>query len=344
MHTRLKLFAALVFTSSLIGANIIARADTAPPVSPPPGPVPAVAPDRGELKAMDAFLDTHSVIDDELREHPALADNPDFIKDHPEYAAFLAGHPGVAGQLKEHPRYFVYRSLERQRRQPITAGEVQTLDAFLDAHPGIDKELSDHPRLADDPKYIEGHPELHEFLNHHPGADAALESKPVRTMEKEEKTDQPAFHEIKDLDGFLDEHPVIDDLLREHPALADNPDFIKDHPEYAAFLTAHPGVAGQLKDHPRYFMHRALELQRDQPITPAEVKTLDAFLDRHPDIDKALVANPKIIDDPKFIEAHPELHDFLKDHPRVAGVLISKPHKTIRRVVHHEHHERPKVP
>ena len=197
MHTRLKLFAALVFTSSLIGANIIARADTAPPVSPPPGPVPAVAPDRGELKAMDAFLDTHSVIDDELREHPALADNPDFIK---------------------------------------------------------------------------------------------------------------------------------------------------DHPEYAAFLTAHPGVAGQLKDHPRYFMHRALELQRDQPITPAEVKTLDAFLDRHPDIDKALVANPKIIDDPKFIEAHPELHDFLKDHPRVAGVLISKPHKTIRRVVHHEHHERPKVP
>ncbi len=255
----------MLLAGSFAAFNSVAQAD-APPVSLTPAPV------RGEIKALDAFLDTHSVIDDEsaiIRPWPTTRI---LLKTIRSMRSSLTDHPGVADQLKDHPRYFMHRALENQRDQPITPDEVKTFDAFLDAHPDIDKELMAHPRLADDPKYIEAHPALHDFLNDHPRVSAALESKPVRTMEKEE-TPTPAFHEIKELDAFLDEHPVIDDLLREHPALADNPDFIKDHPEYADFLADHPGVADQLKDHPRYFIHRTLETQSDQPITPAEVKT-----------------------------------------------------------------------
>ena len=54
------------------------------------------------------------------------------------------------------------------------------------------------------------------------------------------------------------------------------------------FVAEHPGVAAQLKDHPRYFVQRALTAQRKAPITPAEVKKLDAFLDQHPDLEKTL--------------------------------------------------------
>jgi hypothetical protein len=178
-----RFFAALLLANSFCGLSLVVRAADAPPAA----PAPAVADpaSHGEIKAMDAFLDTHSVIADELRQHPALADNPDFLKAHPDYATFVAEHPGIAEQLKDHPRYFVHRAMAAQRKQPITAGEIKKLDAFLDQHPEIEKELAANPKLIDDPKFIEAHPELHKFLNHHPRVDGALESKPSATMNKE---------------------------------------------------------------------------------------------------------------------------------------------------------------
>ena len=52
-----------------------------------------------ELRAMDTFLDSHSVIDDQLRQHPGLASDAQYLKDHPEFAEFVAGHPGVECEL-----------------------------------------------------------------------------------------------------------------------------------------------------------------------------------------------------------------------------------------------------
>lgn len=137
--------------------------------------------------------------------------------------------------------------------------------------------------------------------------------------------------ELKAMDAFLDAHAVLDDQLRQHPGLANDPAFLKDHPDYAAFLAEHPKVAEQVKDHPRYFVQRALTAQRKQPITPAEVKKLDAFLDQHPEIEKDLESNPKLADDPKFVAAHPELRKFLNEHPKVNGALASKPKATIQK-------------
>jgi hypothetical protein len=139
----------------------------------------------GELKAMDAFLDSHAVIDDQLRLHPGLADDPEFLRNHPEYAAFVAAHPGVASQLKDHPRYFVRRALLAQRKDPITPAETKKLDAFLDQHPDVEKELTANPKLADDPKYLAAHDELRKFLNAHPKIGGDLTAKPKATMQRE---------------------------------------------------------------------------------------------------------------------------------------------------------------
>jgi hypothetical protein len=144
----------------------------------------------GELQAMDAFLDSHAVIDDQLRQHPGLAGDARFLKHHPEYAEFLAGHPGVAAELKEHPRYFVHRALLAQRRQPVTPAELKKLDAFLDQHPGLEKALAANPKLADDPKFVAAHPEFRKFLNTHPKVGGALAAKPRQTVRREQRLDK----------------------------------------------------------------------------------------------------------------------------------------------------------
>jgi hypothetical protein len=186
LFSRSRLSAVLLLAGTVGGPSVILHAADATPPPAAPSLVVADRPTRGEIKEMDAFLDKHAVIDDELRNHPALADSPDFLAAHPEYAAFVAANPGIADQLKTHPRYFMHRALAVQRKQPITEDEVQKLDAFLDNHPDIAKALAADPRLIDDPKYIEAHPELHKFLNDHPRVSGALESKPNATMKREE--------------------------------------------------------------------------------------------------------------------------------------------------------------
>ncbi len=153
-------------------------------------PAAAARATAGELKAMDAFLNAHAVLDDQLRQHPGLANDPEFLKNHPEYAAFLSDHPKIAEQVKNHPRYFVQRALAAQRKQPVTPAEVKKLDAFLDQHPEIEKDLASNPKLADDPKFVAAHPELRKFLNAHPKVNGALESKPKATIQKEKRLDK----------------------------------------------------------------------------------------------------------------------------------------------------------
>lgn len=181
--SRSRFSAALLLAGSGHGlATIASAADATAPA--------AARTTTGELKAMDAFLDAHAVLDDQLRQHPGLANDPEFLKNHPEYAAFLSDHPKLAEQVKDHPRYFVQRALTAQRKQPITPAEVKKLDAFLDQHPEVEKDLEKNPKLADDPKFVAAHPELRKFLNEHPKVNGALASKPKATIQREKRLDK----------------------------------------------------------------------------------------------------------------------------------------------------------
>jgi hypothetical protein len=154
---------------------------------------------------------------------------------------------------------------------------------------------------------------------------------PPTTPSAPPTTKAPTGGELARYDTFLDTHPVIADELIKHPGLADNADFLKNHPAYATYVAEHPGIAAQLKAHPRYFVHRAIRRDAKTPITPGEVKRLDAFLDKHPEVEQQLVANPGLLNDPKFIEQHPDLHVFLKRHPGVDGAAEAKPDRLMQR-------------
>jgi hypothetical protein len=70
----------------------------------------------------------------------------------------------------------------------------------------------------------------------------------------------------------------------------------------------------------------ALAAQNPNPdITRRELQNFDNFLDTHPAVDKELTKNPRLIEDPSYIAAHPELKTFLADHPGVREEMKETP-------------------
>ena len=70
----------------------------------------------------------------------------------------------------------------------------------------------------------------------------------------------------------------------------------------------------------------ALSAQNPNPdITRRELQNFDNFLDSHPAVDAELTKNPRLIEDPAYIEAHPELRTFLSTHPGVREEMKETP-------------------
>ena len=147
-----------------------------------------------------------------------------------------------------------------------TRGELRNFDRFLDSHPAIAKDLKGNPNLVNDANYLSQHPELKEFLNNHPGVREEIKENPKGFMNREARFERSGGDvtrgELKNFDGFLDKHPEIDEQLRKNPGLINDPKYVNDHPELKEFLENHPGVREELKEHPKYIMHREKQFER----------------------------------------------------------------------------------
>lgn len=51
----------------------------------------------------------------------------------------------------------------------------------------------------------------------------------------------------------------------------------------------------------------------------------DKFLDNHPKVARQLRHDPRLIDDPRYLAAHPELASYLQRHPHVAQLFRAHP-------------------
>jgi hypothetical protein len=134
------------------------------------------------------------------------------------------------------------------------------------------------------------------------------------------------LRELQTFDNFLDRNPAIDKDLRQNPTLAKDPAYLAAHPELRTFLQTHPGVQDEINKSPRFFVRREEAFDRsNKDITLAEVRSLDAFLDEHPDIDSDLTKNPALVRDASYLASHPELRDYMNRHPAVAADLRENP-------------------
>ena len=76
---------------------------------------------------------------------------------------------------------------------------------------------------------------------------------------REKRTESGEVHSgsaMKNFDTFLDAHPSIESDLRANPKLANDPNYIKSHPDYQTFLHEHPYVKQALQENPAGTVHR----------------------------------------------------------------------------------------
>ncbi len=68
------------------------------------------------------------------------------------------------------------------------------------------------------------------------------------------------------------------------------------------------------------------------PVTHAAAKNADReFFDSHPGVTRELEKDPALIDNQKWVDNHPALHEYLKTHPYVRQEFKEHPDKFMHR-------------
>lgn len=334
----LKRYSALLALVGLLCIIPSASAQEVPPHTAPPSPPTDIT--QQELASFDRFLDSHPEIGEQLRRNPALVDDREYVNNHPDLQAYLQDHPRVRVELTEHPRAFVRdenRYDRRDRDDDANRRELADFDGFLDKHPEIAEQLRRNPSLADNREFRENHPALQQFMQEHPGVRQQLEQDPQAFMRKEDRFDRwendrrdwdndATRRELANFDAFLDKHPETAEQLRKNPTLADNKEFLQNHPALQQFLQDHSGVHEQLAQDPRVFMREEDRFDRrvDDP-NRRELASFDSFLDSHHEISRQLSKDPSLAKNEEYLENHPELREYLNTHTEVRQGLAQNP-------------------
>ncbi len=226
---------------------------------------------RGELANMDGFLDSHPEIAEQLRKDPSLVNDKKFERDHPALQQFLAEHPGVREEYKENPNAFMRQEQRFDRREDqsrdrdVTRGELANMDRFLDSHPEIAEQLQKDPSLVNDKKFGQNHPALQQFLAENPGVREEYKENPNAFMRQEQRFDtrgDAGMHRGGDVTGkevssfseFMEGHGKIAGDLSKNPSLANNKEYLENHPELRDYMKANPKVHEQFSENPQAFL------------------------------------------------------------------------------------------
>src|SRR6202166_2462677 len=226
---------------------------------------------RGELANMDRFMDSHPEIAEQLRKDPSLVNDQKFVGNHPALQQCLVEHPGVREEYKENPNAFMNQEQRFDQRQDqardrdATRGELANMDRFMDSHPEIAEQLRKDPSLVNDKKFVGSHPALQQFLAEHPGVREEYKENPNAFMNREQRFDQREdayLRHDRDVTGgerasfneFLEGHNNIAGELSRNPSLANNKEYLENHPALQDYLKAHPQVHQQLSENPQSFL------------------------------------------------------------------------------------------
>jgi hypothetical protein len=314
-------FSALLALAGLLWIVPSVNSQEVPPHTAPPTP-PDIT--RQEVVSFDSFLDSHPEIAEQLRRDPALVDDREYVNNHPELQAYLQEHPRVREALTENPRAFMRDENRLDRRDDdANRRELATFDTFLDSHPEIAEQLRKNPTLADNQQFLQNHPALQQFLQEHPRIQAQLQQDPRVFMREEDHFDRrgeyPRGGQLGVFDAFLDSHPEMAEQLRRDPSLADNKEYLQNHPDLQTFLQDHPEIRQQLAQNPRVYM------RDDDRLNRQELANLDEFMNHHPEIAEQLRKNPTLADNKEFLQSHPALQQFMQLHPGIRDQFSQDP-------------------
>jgi hypothetical protein len=233
--------------------------------------------DRGDVASFARFLDGHREIAEQVRKDPSLLDNRDFLRNHPELETYFRDNPGVRDQLRQDPNAFMRQEdaydRESNLRDHDTGGQdrdpfernVANFDRFLDGHREIAEQVRKDPSLCDNRDFVRDHPDLQAFLEDNPGVRDQLKQDPNAFMHREDAFDRdsnmrdhdPMHDHMADFGGFLRNHSEIQSDLERNPSMVKDHEYVQNHAELDAYLSAHPDVRAELMANPENFVHGA---------------------------------------------------------------------------------------
>ncbi len=325
-----------------------ARAQSAP--SQDYRPVQDPDANRQELLHFDEFLNSHPEIADQLRRDPSLVNNEEYVKNHPALQTYLRDHAAMSQQIKQDPNAFM-READRLDRRDDNRGrnddnrrELDNFNHFLDGHVEIGEQLRKDPSLVDNGQFVKNHSALQTYLQDHPGVREAIKENPNGFMHAEDRMDvrddERNREELANFNRFLDGHREIAEQLRRDPSLADNPQFVKNHPAFQTYLQDHPGVRSELQQDPNAFMiaenrydHWNDAANRDHHDDRMEHDTyrrFGEFLRNHPDLSQHIAEDPALCSNRQFLDSHPELQAYLTANPDVQKELRANPQEFVK--------------
>jgi len=323
-----------------------------------------------ELGEFHQFLQSHPDIASTVQKQPWEATNYNYLQDHPALKDFLDSHPGVRQSLGNDPTAFMQQ--EQAASQPGDRRDVAEFDRFLDNHREIAEQVRKDPSLATNYNFLQSHPALNTFLQEHPNLRQQLGQNPSEFMAQEgadengeaargDNDARPSNNntaanrdngrgngdydrgrdndrdrrDVAEFNRFLDDHREIGEQVRRDPSLADNRQFVQNHPALQTFLQNNPGVSNQLKQDPNAFVRQADQLNRAEFADNRDpmhnhMADFHDFLDNHRDIQKDVNRDPNCVKDQDYMHKHPELNAYLDSHPDVRTDLMADPQNFVK--------------
>jgi hypothetical protein len=306
LHFRKNLLAVSAL-SSLFWLGVPVHAQSASPQSNAPAQQDDIT--RQELARFDQFLDDHRDIGIELRKDPSLVDNREYVDNHPDLKTFLQDHPRVREEIKANPDEFMRREERFERRED--ARDDRDRDTDRNADRDRDRDANRDNDMNRD-------------------RDANRGDDPGRDRDRDANRE-----ELANFDRFLDNHREIAEQLRKDPSLADNPEFLRNHPALQTYLQQHPGVRDELKQNPNAFMREEDRFDRRDDHhfrDPLEERRANfgEFLGGHANISEQLSKDPTLVKNDEYLTNHPELREYLKSHPDVQQDLMANPQDFVK--------------
>lgn len=157
------------------------------------------------------------------------------------------------------------------------------------------------------------------------GCATSAEHKTATPLATEDAAQQA---QLKSFEAFLDKNPSLEKELRIHSADITSEEFLRQHPTWREFSSAHPDLPPALQNEKRFLLHRALvRLAGNYKLERHSLARLDEFLDAHPAILAELEADPTLIVNMNFQLKHPTLAEFLEKHPGLSSAFYQNQDK-----------------
>jgi hypothetical protein len=136
--------------------------------------------------------------------------------------------------------------------------------------------------------------------------------------------------DLAEFDRFLDSHREIGEQIRKDPSLANNREFVQNHPALGTFLQNNPGVRDDLRRDPNTFMHQETGFDRAENAGNRDpmhdhMAAFGGFLGDHRDIARDLYKDPSKVKNREFVQNRPDLDTYLTAHPDVRNDLMANP-------------------